>query len=107
MMKKKWITLVAVLAVLAGLALWLKPRDCSCQRCGAGIQRCGPVIVGTSSHYLSGAGGDRGLYCKRNGHAIVKKYDPDKKVTDWVYHRDSYETEEEYQLETESRKQRE
>lgn len=41
--------------------------------------------------------GDPSLYCKRNGHILVKKIDPIKQVNDWMYQRDSYKTEEEYQ----------
>jgi len=72
------------------------PRDYDCQRCGAALRMSGPIIIWLYSHYLGGAGGDKGLYCEKHGHILTSKYDPNIDITDWRYHRDSYSSEQAY-----------
>ena len=104
-MKRRWKVLLLVALICGGLVCWLKPRDYTCQRCGAGMRMCGPVIIAYHIHYMSGAGGDVELYCIRHGHMPVRKFDPDKKVDDWMYHRDSYATVQAYLADPDDRQQ--
>ncbi|OVE73560.1 hypothetical protein BVX94_03610 [bacterium B17] len=106
-MKKRIIIFSVIIIPLMFLcaALFLNPfsrlcvlsdRHYSCQRCGAGIRKRGPLIVGCRQHYLTGIGGDKGLYCKKHGHLLVAEYNHDTEITDWIFHRDSYESEDTY-----------
>ena len=95
---KRWICIVGVvvLLLLGGTVLYLWPRDYQCQRCGAGLRKCGPFIVAQHQHYMIGAAGDVGLYCERNGHVLVEEYDHEVRITDWRYHRDSFKNRKSY-----------
>lgn len=94
---KKWLRVMGVVVLLVGgTVLYFWPRNYQCQRCGAGVRKCGPFIVAQHQHYIIGAAGDVGLYCERNGHILVEEYDHEVHITDWRYHRDSFKTQEAY-----------
>ena len=106
MKKIKRNIIIVIATVIAGLMLlaifskeiilMLPNEDCSCQRCGSGFMKRGPFIMGEAGGGFSGMAGDPHLYCEKHGHVYVKKYDKNKLITDWMFDRDSYNTEKEY-----------
>ena len=94
------ITVIAGLMLLAifskEIILMLPDEECYCQRCGSGFMKRGPFIMGEACSTFGGMAGDPHLYCEKHGHIYVEKYNKNKLITDWMFDRDSYNTEEEY-----------